>query len=304
MILGKRQRIVASSLGFSFKTDNPRSRWWLRDEGIVPMVRCVFESMVGVASGSFSQMPSNIRILKHNDRKHVWLVEQESASCSPCVAKLFFLKRLRNRLKYYKYALDEAAGLLTASSRGLNTPRVYGYGHIYGSFGLVQAGVVLMKALSGYATIESLMQNERLDESARAGVMRQAIPLIVRLYHAGCNHIDLNCGAIMVPDNIETGKGGSREMDSCQAYILDMQHARFHDAPSREILMFEAAYFARACTPWVGRDVIMDWLSRLLDEVEVRDGSCRAMMHERFMQYLSLDLSRKERKSIRPFPSN
>ncbi len=83
-------------------------------------------------------MDSGISILKQINRKVILRISESLISEESFVAKVFFMQTLTRMLKYYKYGLDEAANLILACRKGLPAPEVYGYGHIYNRFGLVE----------------------------------------------------------------------------------------------------------------------------------------------------------------------
>lgn len=198
----------------------------------------------------------------------------------------FFLNRLEHKLKYHRYGLDEVANLLKAADKGVNTPRVYGYGHIYNLLRLVEASVIILEDLSGLSPINNILCKGTDNE--RHQIFMRTIPLFVSLYNAGCNHIDVNSGAVMLCEN---------NLNPA-VFLLDFQHARFYNKPSTEILMFEAAYFAKSCRDWISTATVNEWLDKLLAAVANNCMAERQKMIESFYYYFVAELSRKQRKTL------
>jgi hypothetical protein len=131
----------------------------------------------------------------------------------------------------------------------------------------------------------------------RIELFNMTIPLFESLYRAKCNHIDLNCNAIML----------DAEKANPELYLLDFQHAQFRDNSSNEVLMFEAGFFGRSCQKWVSEEEIYNWLKRILGRVGVDDSDQQEILRERFDYYFrskglsptQSTLSRKQRKAIR-----
>lgn len=82
------------------------------------------------------------------------------------------------------------------------------------------------------------------------------------------------------------------------AFILDFEGAKFHNKPSLEILMFEAASLVKWSPQLLTEEVINNWLAKLLDAVEVDDGNIKRKMIERFKHYRITKLHRKDRRKI------
>jgi len=120
MLSLSKRRIIKSALKFKY-SDSPRITWWLADESLIPVV----QSIVGVVRDiTNNAVPTNIKVLKLNKRKAVFSMEHPQDCGQSFFAKVFFLNRLEHKFKYHKYGLDEAANLLRARDRGINTPRV------------------------------------------------------------------------------------------------------------------------------------------------------------------------------------
>jgi len=277
-----RRRIIKNALRFEYR-DSSKAKWWLKDESLVPAAQSITETIRNITDHS---LRANTEFCKLTDRKAVFRVKPLEGSGRSLVAKAFLLSRLENRFKYHKYGLDEVTNLLKAADRGINAPRIYGYGHIYGLFRLVGANVVISEDLLGLSPIKNLLLKGTDNE--RHQIFMRTIPLFVSLYKAGCNHIDVNSGAVMLSE---------RNLNH-EVLLLDFQHARFYDKPSNEILMFEAGHFAQACRNWISIETVNEWLDELLRAVGINSTDEIRKMKRCFSYYFKAELSRKHRKQI------
>lgn len=116
----------------------------------------------------------------------------------------------------------------------------------------------------------------------------RTIPLFVSLYNAGCNHIDVNSGAVMLNE---------RNLNH-EVFLLDFQHTKFYDKPSSEILMFEAGHFAKVCQNWISDETVNEWLDELLRAIDINSTDEIQKMKRCFYYYFKAELSRKHRKII------
>ena len=282
MLSIRKRRIMKSALKCRCR-DSSRVKWWLKDESVTPVAQSVATAIMEITNQT---VPSNTEIIKSSERKSVFRMEHPQHPAQSFIAKVFLLNRFEHRLKYYKYGLDETANLIRAKARGINSPEVYGYGHIYDMLGLVKVSIIILEDLRHLSPIGVLMRAKSEDERSR--VFMRTVPLFVRLYEAGCNHIDVNSGAVMLSD---------RDLDS-KVFLLDFQHAKFYDRPSSEILMFEAGRFAKSCRNWVSDETIGDWLADLFAAIGLDDSDERRTMRERFEYYFDTHLSRKEGRRV------
>lgn len=277
-----KQRIVKSALKSTYK-DSKSIKWWLEDESLIPVARSVATAVKQITNHA---VPPNIKIFKLNQRKAVFRIEPSQDERRSFVAKVHLLNRFEDSFKYHKYGLDEAVNLLKARDKGINTPKVYGYGHIHNLLKLVKASVIILEDLSGLLPIGNLLREGT--NSKRHQMFMWTIPLFVSLYNAGCNHTDVNSGAVMLCEH---------NLNSA-VYLLDFQHAKFYDRAGTEILMFEAGYFAKSCRNWISTDTISEWLSALLDSIGISSAHKREKMIKRFNYYFRAELSRKQRKTL------
>jgi hypothetical protein len=291
MLSLSKRRILRPALRFKYSGLHGET-WWLRDQSLVVLG----ESVVDVVRGIISKVaPPDIEMLKSAKRKTIFRVKNPENSQETFVVKVFFLNHFSHRLSYHLYGLDEAANLIQAKGRGINTPETYGYCHVYDSFGLVRASVLILEDLHNLSPVGELMST--MSESECSKIFMNTVPLFVSLYRANCNHIDVNSNAVMVGNN----------SSDCSLYLLDFQHAKFYDKPSTEVLMFEAGYFARSCRNWVLPETIYQWLDKIFSHIGVNDPVERGKMRERFDYYFESKgvppgramMSRKHRKRIR-----
>ena len=282
MLPFRKKRIIKSVLKFSYE-DPGKVKWWLRDNSLASLAQSITGTIRNI---THHELQSNVEIFKLTDRKAVFSVEYPNGLDSSYVAKAFLLSRIEHKFKYHKYGLNEVANLITAMDRGINTPKVYGYGHIYGLLRLVEASVIIMEDLRDFLPIKTLLLNGTDNE--RHQIFMRTIPLFVSLYNSGCNHIDVNSGAIML----------CKHNLNPNVLLLDFQHAKFHSKPSSEILMFEAGHFAKSCRNMVPTKTINDWLDKLLKDVNINHANEVKEMKGRFHYYCKADLSRKQRKIL------
>ncbi|MGA2171714.1 MAG: lipopolysaccharide kinase InaA family protein [Sedimentisphaerales bacterium] len=278
------------TLGFRYD-DSHNSRWWLKDKSVVPAVRSVLTA-IDECDGPSTH--PDCEILKQLPDRLILRVRPPDSAPQSFVAKISLLPHLRERLKYHimkndRFGFAEAANLIIAAQRGLTVPGVYGYGRIYGPFGLIRKSIVILEDLAHHVTIGKLLDLNRQNQSRCADMLGWTIPVFVGLYNANCNHIDVNLNSIMFDSKDDNKRG----------FLLDFEYARFYDKPSIEILMFEAAHFAKCCPDRLKGDTINNWLAKLLDAVEIREALSREKAIDRFNCYYSSGrLSRKERVRI------
>ena len=282
MLRSHHQRIIQAGLPVRYTHSNGW-QWWLHHTSHTTATASATETAEKILSGHVSQINGT---LKSTDKKTVFRLSSAHAETPDVIGKFFQLRKFEHKLKYQRYALNEAANLILAQKKGIRIAPVRAYGHTRDCFGLVSASMVLLEYLEGYSPVGVLL--ESCAPSERIGVLNRTIPVFVSLYHAGCNHIDVNQGAILL----------STQSDSLAA-ILDFQHAQFHDSPRPEILMFEAGYFAQSCSGFLSEDDTTQWLHTLFDAISVQDQSTKRRLTERFYYYANTTLSRKQRALIR-----
>ncbi len=292
MFCSSKKRTLKEALRFKYK-DSRKGKWWLKDDRLI----CVAESILStIDECNESLLPRNVEILKQDDRRLLLRFNSSQVVERSFIVKVFPLYRLRHKLKYHtkkytqsRFGFGEAANLLIAAKRGLRVPKIYGYGRVYGFFRLIKRDIVIMEDLTGFTTLGKLLELNQTNTEKIVGLFDQVIPIFVKLYEAGCNHIDLSPTCIMLCADGSDGDG----------FILDFEYSNFHKQKSPELLMFEAAFFINRCRGWFANEAAYKWLDKLLDAVEIRDSSNRRKCIERFKYYFGTKLSRKRRMRLR-----
>ena len=274
---------IESTLSVVHRGGPGRYTWWLRGPEQVALAASAGTVVERLLAGD--RRP-DVHLFKANDRKLVFRFSVPGGAGSSVIAKVFMLKKLRKRLAYHRYALDEAGNLLRAREAGIRAPDVIGYGHLRSRLGLVKAGVVILEDLRDRLPVGALLRKKRPCE--RHAVLQRTSSLFMSLYRAACHHIDVNSQGVMLSE---------QDADS-DASLLDFQHARFYDEPSPVILMFEAGYFARSCRQWISMETACRWMEELLDAIGTDDVSERETLRRAFRFYANADLSRKARIAI------
>ena len=291
MLSTKKRGMLKTALRLKY-SDSRRAKWWLKNESLIPVAKSILSDIDKCYESASGH---NVDVIKKENNRLVFRIKSSSSTEKSFVAKVFPLLCLRHRLKYHRmkykhsrFAFGEAVSLLIAAERGLNVPKVHGYGCIYGSSGLIKMSVLILEDLVHHTTIGELLKLNSGNEKKCVEIMNRVIPVFINLYKTACNNINVNMGAIML------GHEDSKKDD----FILDFEYATFYDNPSLELLMFEAANFGKYCKAFVTDETIYEWRDKLLDAVEVRDRVEREKMIERFSYYFCIRLSRKKREKI------
>ncbi len=284
-------RLLKDVLKFRYR-HSERATLWLKNENLVPVAQSVL-STIDKYDGAVS--PHNVVTLKQCAGKRlIFRINTPQVAEKAFVVKVFPLRRLKHRLRYHwtkhsRYAFNEAANLIIAAKRGVRVPKVYGYGCIYDSYHLTKASLVLLECLAQHTPADELLKLNREDEKQCARILSSTIPVFISLHEAHCNIVYILSDAIML--------GGE---DSKQdAFVVDFEYARFYNKHSLEILVYEAAYFARSCPDWLAHRIINDWVTKLFDAVGIRDNALRKKLMERFKYYFHVPyMSHKESVEI------
>jgi tRNA A-37 threonylcarbamoyl transferase component Bud32 len=302
ILLLNERKLVRTNLDFKFTYR--RTKWWLRDETCVTLAESTADAVTGILEDI---IPPHIEILKRailegTERKTVLRINHPKGSRQFFVVKVFLGDRksnvaqgsckntarikLRYRFRCARYSLDEVANILRARDKAINTPRVYGYGHLGGTLCLVKSSIIILQDLGSSTLKNMLIQAE--SERERSKIFLRTVPLFVSLFRARCNHIDVNNNAIIMADY---------ESKSVP-YLLDFQHAVFYRKPSFKVLMFEASALVKSCRSMLSNETIDHWLDELFSAVEIYEPCDRQKMREYFDYYLHTSLSRKKRRQI------
>ena len=69
-------------------------------------------------------------------------------------------------MKYrnHRFAFGEAVSLLIASKHGLDVPKVYGYGEIYGASMLIEKSVLILENLANHIPIGDILRLNKDDQ--------------------------------------------------------------------------------------------------------------------------------------------
>jgi len=289
-ILNK-SKLIKDVLKFRYR-HSKRAIFLLKNENIVPIAQSVLSA---IDECNESVPPDNVVTLKQSPGKRIiFRINSSQFAQESFVAKVFLLCRFKHRLKYHRmkyhrYAFNEAANLTIAAEQGLNVPKVYGYGCTYGFSRLIKTSIVILEDLARLTSVDELLRFNKADEEKCAKILNRTIPVFVNLYKARCHIV------YILPDAIMLGSEGSNQ----DAFVLDFEYAKFHNKPSLEILMYEAAYFARSCPDFLTERIIYDWVAKLLDAVEIGDNTNRRKLIERFNYYFVIPhLSQKETVEI------
>lgn len=286
-----KSKLIKDTLRFGYR-HSQRAIFRLKNENIVPIAQSILSA---IDECNESVLPDNVVTLKQSPGKRIiFRINSSKFAQESFVAKVFLLHRFKHKLKYHwmkyqRYAFNEAANLIIAAHRGLNVPKVYGYGYTYGLPGLIKTSIVILEDLVQLTSVDELLRVNRVDEEKCAKILSRTIPVFVKLHKTMCHIVYILSDAIML------GSEGSNQ----DAFVLDFEYAKFHNKPSLEILMYEAAYFAQSCPDFLTERIIYDWVAKLLDAVEIGDNANRRKLIERFNYYfVILPLSHKETVEI------
>jgi tRNA A-37 threonylcarbamoyl transferase component Bud32 len=145
--------------------------------------------------------------------------------------------------------------------------------------------VIVMEDLTSLPTVAQRLRSAS-DDNQRREILSLVTQLVLQLYRAGCNHVDVNDGNILIcPDNR-------------QVRIIDLQYARFLHQPSPTVLMAQAARFRLSCVnSHSAEEAILDeWLISLLAAAGLRKEDGWLDLHHRFFTW---PLSLRERLKLK-----
>jgi len=281
-LLAKRA-IVKSSLGRLYR-DADGGKWHLQSDALIPAVAAFHTAHRAIRKG-LEDPPE--AVYKWTERRLVFKFSANSDGGETLVAKGFLLKHPRQRIKSYRYGLEETANLLMAAQSGISVPAIYGYGILYGKSRLPNATFLLFECLSDYEVIGDLLKRAKENPAECRAILMHTVPSFVSLYKAGCNHIDIHTKTIMMHKDADL-----------PPRILDFHYVRFHGRPNLETLAFMAGFFGGTCSEWLDGEAMEEWLSVLADRVGLCDGSERRAFRERVAFYQGNRLSREEKMNV------
>ncbi|MBN2130796.1 MAG: hypothetical protein JW741_14940 [Sedimentisphaerales bacterium] len=281
-LLAKRA-LVKAGLGRLYR-DVEGGKWHLQSDAMIAAV--VAFNAAYRAMRECPESPSET-VYKWTERRLVFRFCAHGEGDRTLVAKGFLLRNPRDRVKSYRYGLEEAANLLMAAQRGISVPTLYGLGIQYGTFRLPTANFLLFECLSEYELVGDLLRKAQGNPTECRAILMRTVPTFVSLYQAGCNHIDIHTKTIMMHRDVER-----------PPKILDFHYARFSDRASLEVLAFEAGFFSGACSEVLHHDMIEEWASLLGERIGLRDVNAQRAFSERVRFYQTNSMSRKEKMSV------
>ncbi len=281
-------RVMSRTLVHRYR-DGRGGTWQLADSHLTSVAEVV-ASLASIRDPA--ALPPGIEVLRGREHKMVLRVANPGAEPRSFVVKIFRWHRLFRGFRYdfigyNRFGLGEAANLAMAANRGLNVPKIYGYGCKRGFCGLVNMSTVILEDLAHCTPVGQLLEENQNDQGRCAAILSWVVPLFASMFRTCCHHIDVNPGAILVD---RTGGHAT--------FLIDFEHARFSGKSNAEVLMFEAGHFALGCRQWVDPHRMERWLGQLLDAVGIRETEARANLAKRFEHYASASLSRKQRLRI------
>jgi tRNA A-37 threonylcarbamoyl transferase component Bud32 len=171
--------------------------------------------------------------------------------------------------------------MLMAKERGLPVPTVYGYAEKRHHSLMVTDTAVMMEDFPSARTMRSVL-TETPSPDQRGRALAICGELVLQLYRAGCNHIDLSMGNIMLP--VEDHEHGR---------LIDFMYATFLPSPSINVLCYMTAYLANSLTNFLPESVVRAWVESVLEQA---DGQGVANELRRTVAtYRGCHLSRRER---------
>lgn len=163
----------------------------------------------------------------------------------------FSKKLFRHRL----YGYDEASNLVIAKKRGLPVPILIAYSERMHGL-LCSQNSLVTEFLSDHSHPMALFNSTTNSTFSTEKILERSGNLLIKLYHAGCNHIDTHPDAFLLHKN-------NAEHDK----IIDFQFAVFHKQPSVNILSFHLSHFGRSITKFVNKTIIDEWAHQTLKMV-------------------------------------
>ena len=247
---------TVSKKPFSIITDNlPYHRtdalsWYMKEEGFpddFPL------EMISNALTEDKETPPEINYLKKVGKRKIFCVNTRKPST---VVKGFlfddsFTKKL---IRHKLFALDEASNLIIAKNRGLPVPDVYAFAQMKKGL-LCTQNLVAMEFLEGGAHPSDIFRKNIESHHAWEHVMDRVGKLILKLYFAGCNHIDAHGYSFIIDDH-----------DESNDKIIDFQYAVFYEKPMPNILSHHLSFMGRRKLAHFSADYIDDWARNILVE--------------------------------------
>lgn len=238
-------------------------RWLLADE----RWRGLAES-VGQIMQSPDPRSLGVEIFKQHDRRLVFRVKLDGDSA---VAKSFPLRRVRHMLfRARRYGPASLRNLVQAARLALPVPRLYAYGERR-TWGLIQNSVLVMEDLTPLLTAAQKLRAAS-DDDERREILSLVAQLLIQLYRAGCNHVDIAGTNILI------------SADNRIVRIIDLQYVRFLGHKSPSALMAQASRFRLSCaySHLAEEPILAEWIEALLAAAGLRKEDGWLDMYDRF----------------------
>ena len=264
---------------FPFRYRSKRFRWHVADSTwteSIKLLETLLENISAIPEENF---------FKNEKRRLIFRWCKTGNQDEPhLLAKCFPLERIKERLRYKRYGVAEAANLLKAKQRGLPVPAVHALGMRHGLIG-TDFAVVVMDYLP-YPLMYDLFFTP-LSEDARARLLKRANPLINLLYSRGANHIDFGAHSIIL-------SGETLGVDS----IIDWQYANFIERRNPKLPAALAGLVGRSVAinqHWFPVSTITSWFLELLEELKIENSP---ILLDIFERNLTEKLSIKDRLNL------
>lgn len=239
--------IITDNLPFSCKNS---LQWYMKEENFSDHFPL---ELISAALNEKESDSPEIHYLKSLEKRKIFSVNNEDPTA---VIKGFLFddsfskKLIRHRL----FAYDEATNLIIAKQRGLPVPGVYAFAQLKKGIFCIKS-LVAMEYLKGGTHPSDIFRGNIESHHRWEHVMDRVGQLILKLYHAGCNHIDAHGYSFMIDDH-----------DGSNDKIIDFQYAVFYDQPMPNILSHHLSFMVRRKLAHFDADYLDDWARSLLEE--------------------------------------
>lgn len=103
-------------------------------------------------------------------------------------------------------------------------------------------------------------------------ILNKVGKLLLKMYYAGCNHIDTHAWAFLIHNNNE-------QKDK----VIDFQFAVFHDRPKPNILSSHLSYFVRSIDTYLPPALLDEWTWELLSQVDNVDVDYQYQLYKKYL---------------------
>jgi hypothetical protein len=115
----------------------------------------------------------------------------------------------------------------------------------------------------------------------------RTVPLFVKMFRAGCNHIDIRPGNLFASASAEK-----------LPVAIDFAEVVFYEVPQVNALIKQAAHFARTCALIISGMNYRPWIESILTSAEIGDAASRSHLISRFDDCRVRYMPRSERLSL------